>query len=105
MPGLGEAQLVELADQAAGKLGDRPSPDATIQAGVMQALTLLDARNSTAASALMGELEKYAESDYRVAWVMAALYHALGDARAAGSARTHATALAGQRDIGIEPIL
>ena len=94
-----------LAEKAARRLGDRASPDSVIQAGVMQALTLLDARNATAASALMGELEKYAESDYRVAWVMASLYHALGDARAAASARTRASALGGQRDIAIEPIL
>lgn len=93
------------AEKATGQLGDRPAPDTVIQAGVMRALTLLDARNSTAASSLMGELEKYAESDYRVAWVMASLYGALGDARAASSARTRASALGGERDITIEPIL
>lgn len=100
-----QAGALALAEKAAASLGNRASPDAVIQAGAMQALTLLDARNSTAASALMGELEKYAESDYRVAWVMASLYRALGDARTAASARTRASALAGERDLGIEPIL
>jgi DNA-binding winged helix-turn-helix (wHTH) protein/tetratricopeptide (TPR) repeat protein len=100
-----QAGALALAEKAAARVGDRASPDSIIQAGVMQALTLLDARNATAASALMGELEKYTESDYRVAWVMASLYHALGDARAAASARTRAGTLSGERDLSIEPIL
>jgi hypothetical protein len=93
------------AEKAAALAGDRASPDVEIRAGVMQAMTLLDTRESAAASAIMGELEKHAETDYRVAWVMATLYRALGDPRATASANARAKSLAGERDVGVEPVL
>jgi DNA-binding winged helix-turn-helix (wHTH) protein/tetratricopeptide (TPR) repeat protein len=91
------------AEQAAGVVG--VSPEAEIQAGVVQARVLLDARQYDAASAIMGRLEKYAETDYRVAWAMLTLYRALGDQRAAAAALERANALRGDRDIAVEPVL
>jgi tetratricopeptide (TPR) repeat protein len=100
-----QAAAIAQAEKAAALVGSRASPDVEIQAGVLQSMTLLDARESTAASAIMGELEKYAETDYRVAWVMATLYQSLGDPRAAASARERVKALSGERDPAVEPIL
>ncbi|WP_460764431.1 winged helix-turn-helix domain-containing protein [Lysobacter fragariae] len=91
------------ADRAAGVAG--MSPEAEIQTGVVQARVLLDARQYDAASAIMGRLEKYAETDYRVAWSMLALYRALGDQRAAVAALERANALRGDRDVAVEPVL
>lgn len=91
------------AEQGAGVAGI--SPAAEIQAGVVQAMVLLDARQYDAASAIMGRLEKYAETDYRVAWAMLKLYRALGDQRAAAAALDRANVLRGDRDIAVEPVL
>ncbi|HEV8693494.1 MAG TPA: winged helix-turn-helix domain-containing protein [Lysobacter sp.] len=91
------------AERAAGVTG--VSPEAEIQTGVVQARVLLDARQYDAASAIMGRLEKYAETDYRVAWAMLTLYRALGDQRAAAAALERANALRGDRDIAVEPVL
>ena len=85
--------------------GARASPDSEIQTGVLRAMVLLDTREYAAASAIMGELEKYSESDYRVAWVMSRLYQALGDTQTAGSARGRAKALGGEREIALEPAM
>jgi tetratricopeptide (TPR) repeat protein len=93
------------ADRAAQLAGPRASPDSEIQTGVLRAMALLDTHQYGAASAIMGELEKYAESDYRVAWVMPRLYQALGDAQAATAARGRVEALRGERDIALEPLL
>lgn len=93
------------AERAAALVGRRASPDIEIQAGVAQVMLLLDLERATAASAIVGELEKYAESDYRVAWVMPKLYQALGDPRAAASARVRAMALGGERDPAVAPLL
>jgi hypothetical protein len=53
----------------------------------------------------MGKLEKYVETDYRVAWTMRTLYRALGDQRAAAAALEHANALRGDRGLASEPVL
>ncbi|GAB3350778.1 winged helix-turn-helix domain-containing protein [Lysobacter tyrosinilyticus] len=97
------ASALQHAERAAGVTG--VSPDAEIQTGVMQAKVLLDARQYDAASAIMGRLEKYAETDYRVAWTMLTLYRALGDQRAAAAALERANALRGDRDLAVEPVL
>ena len=81
------------------------SPELEIRAGVLQAMLLLETHQYAAASSILGELEKYAESDYRVAWVMSALYQALGDTRTAAAARERARALGGERDLARAPIL
>jgi DNA-binding winged helix-turn-helix (wHTH) protein/tetratricopeptide (TPR) repeat protein len=81
------------------------SPEAEIQTGIVQAMVLLDARQYDAASAIMGRLEKYADTDYRVAWAMRTLYRALGDEGTATAALGRANALRGDRDIAIAPVL
>jgi DNA-binding winged helix-turn-helix (wHTH) protein/tetratricopeptide (TPR) repeat protein len=93
------------AEKAATFVEARDSPDGEIQAGLVRAMVLLDNRQSAAASAIMGELEKYSETDFRVAWVMSRLYRALGDAGAAASASARAKALAGERSLATEPVL
>ncbi len=85
--------------------GRLESPESKIRSGVLRAMVLLDTQQYAAASAIMGELEKYSESDYRVAWVMSRLYQALGDIQATASARQRAEALAGDRGIALEPTL
>ncbi|KAF1717884.1 hypothetical protein CSC74_02970 [Pseudoxanthomonas yeongjuensis] len=96
---------LQQADKVAVLVGGRAAPEMEIRTGVMQAMLLLDTHQYAAASAIMGELEKYAETDYRVAWVMSALYQALGDPRAAASAGERIRTLGGERDTAIEPIL
>jgi len=91
------------AERAAGVAG--MTPEAEIEAGVVQALILLDTQQYDAASAILGKLEKYVETDYRVAWVMSALYRALGDEQAAAAARARMNALRGERDVAVEPIV
>jgi DNA-binding winged helix-turn-helix (wHTH) protein/tetratricopeptide (TPR) repeat protein len=93
------------ADRAAQLAGPRASPDSEIQTGVLRTMALLDTHQYGAASAIMGELEKYAESDYRVAWVMPRLYQALGDKQAAAAAQGRAVGLGGERDVALEPLL
>jgi DNA-binding winged helix-turn-helix (wHTH) protein/tetratricopeptide (TPR) repeat protein len=99
------ASALAQAEKAATFVEARDSPDSEIQAGLVRAMALLDNRQSAAASAIMGELEKYSETDFRVAWVMSRLYQALGDAGAAASASARAKALAGERSLATEPVL
>ncbi|GAB3371858.1 hypothetical protein GCM10027431_21390 [Lysobacter rhizosphaerae] len=97
------ATALEHVERAAGVAG--VSPEAEIQTGVVQVGVLLDARQYDAASAIMGRLEKYAETDYRVAWAMLALYRALGDQQVAAAALERANTLGGDRDVAVEPVL
>jgi DNA-binding winged helix-turn-helix (wHTH) protein/tetratricopeptide (TPR) repeat protein len=99
------ASALAQAGKAAGLVEGRGSPDNEIQAGLLRAMLLLDTRQAAAASAIMGQLEKYSETDYRVAWGMSRLYRALGDAQAVATAEGRARALAGERDIAVEPVL
>ncbi|MDB6163643.1 MAG: hypothetical protein JWL98_1075 [Xanthomonadaceae bacterium] len=91
------------AQRAATQVG--VSPDAQIQTGVVEALNLLDARQYDGASAVLGRLEKSAETDYRVAWAMLALYRALGDQRAAAAALGRVNGLRGDRPVAVEPAI
>jgi hypothetical protein len=90
------------AERAAGVAG--VSPEAEIQTGIVQAMILLDTRQYDAASAIMGRLEKYAETDYRVAWAMLTLYRSLGDQRAAARIGTR-NALAEIAISRLKPVL
>jgi uncharacterized protein HemY len=96
---------LQQAEQVAVLVGSRAAPEMEVRTGVVQAMLLLDAQQYASASAIMGELEKYAETDYRVAWVMRALYRALGDPHAAASADERIKALGGERNTAIEPVL
>ena len=96
----GALQHLERAAAVAGA-----SPEAEIQAGVLQALVLLDGQQYDAASAILGRLVKYAETDYRVAWTMLRLYRALGDQHAAAATLQRVEALRGDRPLAVEPVL
>jgi len=98
------ADALAQGERAAAVQGARESPDSEIQIGVLRAMVLLDTHQYGAASAIIGELEKYSETDYRVAWVMSRLFQALGDRPAFISANGRAKALAGERDPSIEPV-
>jgi tetratricopeptide (TPR) repeat protein len=100
-----QADALQRAEAAAVLVASRAAPEMEIRVGVVQAMMLLDTRQYAAASAIMGELEKYVETDYRVAWVMSTLYQALGDPRAAASARVRVRTLGGERDTAVEPVL
>jgi DNA-binding winged helix-turn-helix (wHTH) protein/tetratricopeptide (TPR) repeat protein len=99
------AAALAQAEKAAALVDKRDSPDNEIRIGVMRAMVLIDTHQYAAASAIMGELEKYSETDYRVAWVMPRLYQALGDGQAVASARGQAMALSGERPLAVEPVL
>ena len=98
------AEALAGAGKAAGAM-ERGSPDSEIKAGLLRAMVLLDTHQVAAASAILGQLEKYSEADYRVAWVMSRLYRVLGDAQALASAEARARALGGERDFAVEPVL
>ncbi|MBF6024060.1 winged helix-turn-helix domain-containing protein [Lysobacter niastensis] len=81
------------------------SPDDRVRAGVMQAMLLLQQGQRDAAAAVLGDLDAFAASDYRVAWVTLRLYRALGDPDMAAAALKRVEALRGERDIAVEPVL
>lgn len=95
---------LQIAREAVASSGDG-APDERIQAGVLLAMLHLDQRQYDAAAAVLGNLDAYVETDYRVAWATWALYRALGDARMAAVAAKRLQALRGERDISVEPIL
>lgn len=91
---------------AATRASDTGSADTRIRIGVAQAWILLDARQPEAAAAVLGgDLSSFANSDYRVAWSMLALYRALDDRPQAERARAQAEALRGERMLANAPLL
>ena len=56
-------------------------------------------------TAILGDLDAFARSDYRVAWMAFTLYRRLDDPAMTSTARTRLESLRGERDIGIEPLL
>ncbi len=80
-------------------------PDGRIQAGVLLARLLLEQGRTDQASAVLGDLDAFAASDYRVAWTTLALYRALGDEAMAATALGQVQALRGERDPATEPVL
>ncbi|MDR7133422.1 DNA-binding winged helix-turn-helix (wHTH) protein/tetratricopeptide (TPR) repeat protein [Lysobacter niastensis] len=80
-------------------------PDDRIQAGVLLARVLLEQGQTDRASAVLGDLDAFSSSDYRVAWTTLALYRALGDEGMARNALTQVGVLRGERDPALEPAL
>lgn len=92
--------------QAALAIANRDgSPNDRVRANLLRARILMDARQLDQATAVLGELDAYAAVDYRVAWLAAALYGKRGDAASARQARQEAAALAGERSLGVPPLL
>jgi len=81
------------------------SPEERVRANVLRALVLMDAGMSQEATALSGELDSYADLDYRVAWLAFQIFAHGSDAAATERARLQAQALRGQRSLDVEPLL
>jgi len=81
------------------------SPDERIRIAVALALMRLDRDEPQQAAAALGELDAYADSDYRVAWSTMTLYRMLGDAAQAERARAQAEALRGERALATPLVL
>ena len=92
-------------DRAAARAARQGSPEERVLAGVAHALLLLDSSQPQPAAAVLGGLDTFANSDYRVAWATLALYRALGDAAQIEQAQAQAQALRGERDLAIRPVL
>jgi len=81
------------------------SPDERVQAGLVQARLLLAQGHRDAAAAVLGDLDAFAATDYRVAWATLALYRALGDPAMTAAALVRVRALRGEQDLAVEPLL
>lgn len=96
--------LAAAADAVA--LADRDgSPNDRVRANVLRAQALLDAGRLQDATAVLGELDAYADVDYRVAWLAWKVYERRGDADLARHGFLQAQALRGQRELAGEPLL
>ena len=91
-------------ERLAGTLGT-DSPDERIRIAVALGLMRLDRDEPQQAAAVLGELDAYADSDYRVAWSTMTLYRMLGDAAQAERARAQAEALRGERKLATPLVL
>ena len=91
--------------QAAAVAEREGSPSDRVRAGVVQATLLLQQGRHDSAAAVLGDLDAFAATDYRVAWTTLRLYRALGDAGMAATAIKRVQALRGERDIEVEPVL
>jgi hypothetical protein len=83
----------------------RSSPEERVQTGLLRARLLLADGQRDAAAAVLGDLDTFAGTDYRVAWTTLALYRALGDAAMTATALHRVQSLKGERDITVEPAL
>lgn len=93
---------VEEAVVAAEREG---SPDERVRAGVAKALLLLEGGHSDAAAAVLGDLDSFVDTDYRVAWATWHLYRTLGDTAMAAKLLRQTVALKGERDLSTVPVL
>jgi DNA-binding winged helix-turn-helix (wHTH) protein/tetratricopeptide (TPR) repeat protein len=96
---------INLAREANRKSVNGGIPDSRIQAGVVLARLLLEQGQTDQASAVLGDLDAFAATDYRVAWTTLALYRALGDSAMEATAQGQMQALRGERDAATEPVL
>lgn len=99
------AGALQIARAATARSEHEGAPEERVQAGLLQARLLLAQGDRDAAAALLGDLDAFAATDYRVAWTTLALYRALGDAGMASSAEKRVQALRGERDPAVEPAL
>ncbi|MFC3549475.1 winged helix-turn-helix domain-containing protein [Lysobacter cavernae] len=99
------AAAMQSVQRAANRAEQDGNPDERVRAGVVQAMLLLEQGQSEAAASVLGDLDTFAGSDYRVAWAMLALYRALGDPTMTAEAESRAQALRGERDPSLKPVL
>jgi tetratricopeptide (TPR) repeat protein len=100
-----EGNALQIARRAMAQAERTGSPDERVQTGLVQARLLLDKGQREAAAAVLGDLDAFAATDYRVAWATLALYRALGDPAMTAIALVRVQALRGERDIAVEPVL
>lgn len=92
--------------QAALAIANRDgSPNDRVRANLLRARVLMDSQQLDQASAVLGELDAYAATDYRVAWLAYALYSKRGDTGPGRQAQQQASALAGERKLTVPPLL
>lgn len=92
-------------DEAATLASAEESPDYRIRIGVLRALLLLQANQPQAATAVLGELDTYADTDYRVAWLAWTVHRRSGNRAMTERAQHQADNLRGQRLLVHEPLL
>lgn len=81
------------------------SQDERIRAGVVHALLLEEDGRRQAAGTVLGELDAFAATDYRVAWLGWSIHREDGNAALVARMRAQAEALCGQRSLAYEPVL
>lgn len=96
---------LETARRASAHAEDVGSPDDRVRTGLLMARLLLDQDNAEAASPVLGDLDAFAATDYRVAWEALALYRALNDPAMASKAMQRVQALRGEREVPVRPPL
>jgi len=96
---------VQVAREALAHAERSGSPEERVEAGLLQAKLLLEQGRRDAAAAILGDLDAFVASDYRVAWATLSLYRALGDAGMTATALARVQTLCGERDINREPSL
>ncbi|WP_457095738.1 hypothetical protein [Lysobacter sp. P5_B9] len=95
-------QMARQARAGAERMG---SPDDRVRTGLLQARLLLDRGQPDAAAAVLGDLDAFAASDYRVAWTTLALFTGRWVIRAWPPMPSGVQTLRGERDIAVEPVL
>ena len=96
---------LRIARAATARTEHAGAPEERVEAGLLQARLLLAQGQRDAAAALLGDLDAFAATDYRVAWTTLSLYRALGDAGMTATALQRVQALRGERDANVEPAL
>jgi len=94
-----------IANGAIARIEQAGNPDERVQAGVLKARLLRMQGQPEAAALALADLDALANTDYRVAWEMLALYRALRDEAMEHGAMVRVQALRGERDIAVEPAL
>jgi DNA-binding winged helix-turn-helix (wHTH) protein/tetratricopeptide (TPR) repeat protein len=95
-------ELAVAAVEAANRDG---SPNDRVRANVLRALILAGQGNLQEASAVLGELDAYAQDDYRVAWLTWRIYTLRGEVELAQRARLQAESLRKERALDAQPLL
>jgi len=94
-------EAIRLYEMALREAGLRGAPVDLAAIGVSYADMLLDLGELARATTVVGQLSRWADSDFQCARIQARLYHALGQPEAAARAAERAATLAGERQADI----
>lgn len=100
-----KAQAIGIVQRVSKRTEGDGSPDDRVRAGVVEVWLLLAQGQPEAASAVLGDLDTFNGSDYRVAWTSLALYRALNDPAMTAPALQRAEKLRGERMLSVRPVL